>query len=50
MYQLDEEQKCSEQYKEHLMKPNNHFKQLEKQLDKTEEECSRIKTARRKIK
>lgn len=31
------------------IKTNNHFKQLEKQLDEQEEQCARIKTVKRKI-
>lgn len=36
----------SKQYREHLVKHNNHSKQLDEQLDKSEE-CSKIKTVKK---
>lgn len=50
MKQLDEERKCANEYKERLIKANNHSKELEKkQLDESEEEYSRVKTVKIKI-
>lgn len=47
--QLDEERKRTDQYKGRLVKANNDSKLLEKQLNKSEEDCSRGRTAKKNV-